>query len=160
MTEIITAAAGETGIGTVEQPLLELIAARVREGIPVERLAQVIGGATPGRICERDVETADFVVRTELSVSDFNTVTLAGNRIVARASGAAKRDEIGRVHAWFDPTQPVRVTFTHISGAATTATGMLPFQHALVADDLEYRFLLSAGNTSFVKVTAHQCLFP
>lgn len=143
-----------------EQSILDLVHARVGEGIPIERLAEVIARATDGRACEVGAETAEFTVRTELSDSDFNSASLADNRIVVTAAGAASRDRTGLAHAWFDPSLPVRVEFTHISGTTSTASGILPFQHALIADDLEYRFLLTSGDTSFISITADRCIFP
>lgn len=141
----------------IEQSILDLVRARVQQGIPIERLAEVISAATAGRNCEETVETAEFIVKTELSNSDFNSASLAHNRIVVKASGTAATDRTGRPQRWFDPALPVRIEFTHISGVTSTATGVLPFQHSVLADALEYRFLLAMGDTSFVFVTAEIC---
>ncbi|MCZ6604005.1 MAG: hypothetical protein O7A03_02540 [Alphaproteobacteria bacterium] len=145
---------------TVEQHLLDLARAQLGQGMTAERLAHVISAASDGRACDDTSETAAFIVKTEMSVSEFTSASLADNRVVITATGTATRDQTGQAHPWFDPKLPVRIEFTHISGATASAAGVLPFQHALVADDLEYRFLLAAGDTSFISVTAQRCAFP
>jgi hypothetical protein len=143
-----------------ERSALDLLRARRQAGVSQDRLTDVIAATSPVRSCNENAETAQFIVKTEFSRSDFNSVSLSENRVVARATGTASRDSTGQAHSWYDWTLPVRVDFTHISGTTSTASGVLPFQHSMIVGDVEYRFLLAAGDTSFISITADTCKFP
>ncbi len=144
----------------IDRAILDLVHARIRQGIPAERIASVIGTITPFRICDVQVETVDFIVRTDPSNNNFNSASLAQNRIVAKASGTASTDRSGQAQRWFDPSLPVRVEFTHIDGTSSTVTGVLPFQHSVIAGEVEYRFLLTPGEARFISLSLETCHLP
>ena len=143
-----------------EQAILDLVRQRKDEGVSLGRLAFVVSEAKEQQACVTDPATRRFVVRTPIYNGANDSVSFADNTIVVTAAGASAINDAGAPEAWFDPAQEVVARFTHISGATSESRGTLPLQHAMVVDDVEYRFGLVAGDRSFINVTADACQYP
>ncbi|MEC9215892.1 MAG: hypothetical protein VX647_01670, partial [Pseudomonadota bacterium] len=74
--------------------------------------------------------------------------------------GASAKSADGRPQAWFDPSKPVRLTFTAVDQPSVERAGVLPLSHSVVLGEREFRFLVQAGRRGFVLVTAEDCAYP
>ena len=144
-----------------ERELLDIVQERRAAGVDPERIAFVVANVAPTRDCDLEPTTRRFIANVDGAAATGNdTVSFASNTIAVTAVGEPARDAGGSIVGWFDPAQPVKATFTHISGNRTTATGTLPLQHSVVVGKDEFRFSLVAGARSFIDVTADRCAFP
>ncbi len=143
-----------------EQKILVLVRKRIADGVAPERLAEVVGAATPDQHCADTPESKRFRVRTPVSDPTGSAATFADATITVTAEGTPTMDENGRPEAWFDPDKPVTVTFLHVNGTVSRAEGMLPLTHAVAVGDTEYRFQVAAGVRSFVVVSMDRCAYP
>jgi hypothetical protein len=122
-----------------------------------------VGKSVPSRRaepenCVDDPDTKRFIVRTPLQKGANDSVSFHG--ITVTASGESAVNESGQVEAWFDIDKPLSVAFTQLGGEAKAKTGLLPLHHALIVQDKEYRFTLTAGPRGFVLVTGQRCAYP
>lgn len=141
--------------------ILRIARARLAAGVKPERLAAVLSAAENARRCDEKPTTRRFAVRTGPQRMTADSVAFADRLVTLTATGVAATDASGRAEGWFDPAKPLTVTFTRIGGAETTATGVLPLHHSVVVRDLEYRFVIAAGDArGFVNVTADSCAYP
>ena len=143
-----------------EQAILDLVRQRQEDGVSLGRLAFVVSEAKEEQTCVADPATRRFVVRTPINDGANDTVSFANNTITVTALGAPAVSDAGAPEAWFDAAKEVVARFTHISGSATETRGVLPLQHAMVVDGIEYRFGLVAGDRAFINVTADACEYP
>lgn len=139
--------------------LLDLLKVRLEEGASPERLSFVIRSARPPRNCT-DPETKRFIVATPSYKGPDSVISLDDGMAVITAKGESARNSDGQPEAWFDQGQPITVSFKKFGGEVETKTGILPITTSMVIKDREYRFSLSAGAKSFLRVTFDSCDYP
>jgi len=140
--------------------LVDQVKQRLADGVSPERLKFVISAAHVQSNCDNAPVTKRFLVKTPLYSGANDSVSFVDNAITVTASGESATNEAGAPEAWFDPAQPVTLTFTGLGGDASEATGMLPLHHSLVRGSNEYRFTAVAGAQGFVNVTGDRCDYP
>ena len=145
--------------GGPTREIFEMVRKQIDDGMAPERLAFVIRSARPPRNCS-DPASKRFVVQTPAYKGTSSTVSVGEGAVIISASGASTRGRDGVVEAWYDPTQKVKVTFKTAESENDVKEGVLPFQHSLIAAGREYRFTLTEGEKSFVKVTFDSCDYP
>jgi len=74
--------------------------------------------------------------------------------------GEPAKDASGAPQAWFDPGEPVTISFTRVGGKATEVEGLLPLTHGVVMGSTEYRFNVVTGPRGFIVVSADRCKYP
>ena len=84
----------------------------------------------------------------------------ADSRLTVQGEGGAARDANNNPVAWYDPAEPVSVSFITIGGETELVEGYLPINHAVVLGDSEYRFAITEGPRNFALVTAERCDYP
>ncbi len=141
------------------QDLVTLVRQQIDAGVDVGRLESVIVSARPPQNCS-DPETKRFVVITPVYNGPSSKASVDDGVISLSGQGASAKNSEGKQEAWFDPGQPIEVTFQSRDGKTRTKKGVLPISHSMVVKDKEYRFTLSAGARSFVKVTFDHCDYP
>ena len=139
--------------------LVELVKKQLDEGMSPERLSFVIRSARPPRNCS-DPSTKRFMVKTPAYSGPDSAAVIGEGAVNVSGVGASSRNKDGQLEAWFDPTQPVAVSFKTSTGETEKKNGTLPLQHSLIAAGREYRFTLSEGEKSFIKVTFDSCDYP
>ncbi len=139
--------------------IIDMIKKQLGGGMPAERLAFVIRSARPPRNCA-DPTSKRFVVKTLAYKGPESTVSINDGAVVISGTGASSRSREGRMESWYDPTQVVHITFKTSDGLSEKKSLTLPFQYAVVSKGREYRFTLSEGEKSFVKVTFDSCDYP
>ncbi len=140
--------------------LLEVAAARLDNGVPADRLSFVIANASEERACTEGPTTRRFIVQTPLAGGAADAVSFANNSIIVTAQGPSATDDQGRTEAWFDPDEPIVVSFSRPGGESSRAEGTLPLHHSVVENDKEHRFSVVSGNRAFVEVTWELCDYP
>lgn len=142
--------------------LIDLASARLRAGVPGERLAFVLANAAPAASCAAATDTRRLAVHTAGSKGPGATAAFFDNRVVIGAEGASARAGDGTLQPGFDSTQPVRLRIARIDGEAGTVSGSLPLSHALVVDGQELRFLARASERQpeALEISAQRCPFP
>ena len=141
--------------------MMVLVKQKLEAGADEERLAFLVAAADKPRVCDEQPETKRFIVTTELQVGGANDAVSFGDRsITVTATGEAARDTRGNLEAWYDPEQPITVTFTQLGGKTVQAEGPLPLHHSVVTGDSEYRFTALPGARGFLTVTADRCDYP
>jgi cell division protein FtsB len=140
------------------QTFLGLVDKKMQSGLSAERLAFLIEQASEPTDCVDDPDTKRFLVRTPLQKGANDSVSFDG--ITITASGESAVNDNGQVEAWFDIDKPLTLAFTQLGGEANTKSGLLPLHHALIVQDKEYRFTLTAGPRGFVLVTGQRCAYP
>lgn len=139
--------------------LLNLTRERLSEGTSPERLAFVIKAARPPRNCTPPA-TKRLVVSTPAYKGSDSVISLDDGLITVTARGTSARNEDGQPEAWFDPGQPISVTFEKFGEEAEDKEHTLPFSTSMVVKEREYRLSLSAGARSFLRVTYDSCDYP
>ncbi len=139
--------------------LLQMLRKQLEDGMPPERLSFLIKSARPPRNCS-DPSAKRFMVKTPAYSGPDSVASIGEGAVNISGIGASSRNKEGQPEAWYDPTQPVTVTFKVSGGDAEKKVGTLPFQHSVIAAGKEYRFTLSEGEKSFVKVTFDSCDYP
>ena len=139
--------------------LVQMIKNQLDEGMPPERLAFVIRSARPPRNCS-DPSTKRFMVKTPAYSGPDSAAVIGEGAVSITGIGASSRNKDGQLEAWYDPTQPVTVVFKTSAGESEKKTVTLPTQHSLISAGREYRFTLSEGEKSFIKVTFDSCDYP
>lgn len=139
--------------------LKDLLAKKLTEGVDAGRLALIIEQTATPRACSKP-ETKRFVITTPLYKGPNASARFADGALTLSGEGATSRDPSGAPLAWFDPSKPVTLSFTDKNGKQTQIQGMLPLQHSVIVDDVEYRLKISPGARSFVDVVGDHCPFP
>lgn len=143
------------------KPLLNLLQARMRAGVALERLAFVIEQAGRERDCRPGVETRRLPVRTPITTVLDNAVAFADRRITVSGDGRPARDANGEPLDWFDPGGPVTLRFLTITGELSRAAGRLPLVHSVILDDREWHFQATAAREpGFIEITGQSCAYP
>lgn len=141
--------------------MMQLVQQKLEAGADEERLAFLVSAADKPRVCDDQPETKRFIVTTELQSGGANDAVSFGERsITVTAQGEAARDASGNLEAWYDPEQPLIVTFTQLGGKTVVAEGPLPLHYSVVAGDNEFRFTALPGARGFLTVTADRCNYP
>ena len=138
--------------------LVTLLKQQIDKGVDVKRLESVILLARPPQNCT-DPESKRFVVTTPVYKGPGSTATISSG-IAVFGEGVAARNSTGHKEAWFDPRQPVSITFKVKGRETKVKKGILPIYHSTVSDGKEYRFTVSASAKSFAKVTFDHCDYP
>ena len=139
--------------------LVQMVRKQLEDGMSAERLAFVIRSARPPRNCT-DPSTKRFMVKTPAYSGPDSAASIGEGAVNVTAIGASSRNKAGQLEAWFDPTQPVTITFKSSDGNTEAKSGTLPIQQSMIAAGREYRFTLSEGEKSFIKVTFDSCDYP
>lgn len=139
--------------------IIELVRKQVSDGMSAERLAFVIRSARPPNNCT-DPASKRFMVKTPAYTGPDSSASFGEGAVIIQGTGTSSRNQKGEAQAWFDPSQPVSVTFKTTEGLNEVKTSVLPIQYSLIAGGREYRFTLSEGEKSFVKVTFDSCDYP
>ncbi len=145
--------------GGPTREIFEMVRKQIDDGMAPERLAFVIRSARPPRNCS-DPTSKRFVVRTPAYKGPSSTVSVGEGAVIVSGFGESTRGRDGQTEAWYDPTQQVTVTFKSADGGTEQKSGTLPFQHSVIASGREYRFTMTEGEKSFVKVTFDSCDYP
>lgn len=140
------------------QDLTRLLREQITQGMAPERLAFFIKSARPPTGCT-DPETKRFIVSTPTYTGPDSSASVADGAVIIKAKGASASSKDGQPEAWFDPAQPVEVSFTS-DGKTEVKKGNFPIRHSAVAAGREYRFTVEEGAKSFVKVTFDSCSYP
>jgi cell division protein FtsB len=139
--------------------LIDLIRQQLGDGMSAERLAFVLRSARPPRNCT-EPEAKRFIVRTPAYSGSDSSVSFGEGAVVISGAGQSAVNPAGGAEAWFDSFQPVTVTFKTADGRTEQKIGTLPIEYSLVSAGREYRFTLSEGEKSFIKVTFDSCDYP
>lgn len=139
--------------------LIDLIRQQLGDGMSPERLAFVLRSARPPRNCT-EPEAKRFIVRTPTYTGSDSNVSFGEGAVTITGSGQSALNPTGVKEAWFDSAQPVTVTFKTADGRTEQKIGTLPIEYSLVSAGREYRFTLSEGEKSFIKVTFDSCDYP
>lgn len=140
--------------------LMELIQGKVNGGVPVDRLEFVIGATNAERSCDAAPVTKRFFVQTPVQQTPGALASFGDNAITITADGNPTVNPQGKLEAWFDPAQPVTITFAEFKGATTKTTGVLPIQRSMVVGSWEYKFNIAAGARGIINVTVERCHYP
>ena len=138
--------------------LIEELRLRLDEGVNPERLSFAIKAARPPQNCT-DPKIKRFVLSTPVYQGPDSKVEIDDNVFLTGEGSSAKNDK-GALEAWYNPAKPVKVTIQSKDGKQKTKNSTLPFSDTMVVGDKEYRFTLSEGARSFVKVTYDHCDYP
>ncbi len=140
--------------------LWQLLTRRLDEGVTEDRLAEVIELATNSRSCDAETTTKRIIVKTHLHGGTDTSAGFADSRITVAGEGDAARDAANNPVAWFDPAQPVRMSFSEIGGATQVVEGYLPLHHSMLLGDDEYRFTVTEGPRNFALISTERCDYP
>ena len=143
----------------LERDLVGLVAQRLADGVPPERLAFYIRSATAARDCT-EPSTRRFIMPTPVYQGPNTSIAFADGRITVTGMGQSAHGPDGAPLGWFDPAEDVTVAFTLIGGEQSSTTGPLPLHHSVVLGSEEHRFTIVAGERAMVNVTADRCAFP
>ena len=124
--------------------LYDLAQTKLDEGVDAARLRFVLSQAREQKVCDEEVQTKRFFVKTPLYRGANDSVGFDRNRITITARGAATVNEAGSPLAQFDPAEPVVARFAQLGGATSETSGTLPIHHSVVIGDSEFRFSLIA----------------
>lgn len=145
--------------GGPTRDLIDLIRQQLSDGMSAERLAFVLRSARPPRNCT-EPEAKRFIVKTPAYSGANSSVSFGEGAVVISGAGQSARGLTGNAEAWFDVGQPVNVVFKTADGKTEEKIGLLPIEYSLIASGREYRFTLSEGDKSFIKVTFDSCDYP
>jgi hypothetical protein len=139
--------------------LTEMVRKQLDAGIKAERLATAVETSRPPKNCTEPA-TKRFVMRTPVYNGPHGNVTFGNGAIAISGQGESAVSPTRTREAWYDPGKPVSITFTRTGGKPTVKEGLLPIRHSMVIANKEYRFTVSAGERSFISVTADVCDYP
>jgi hypothetical protein len=142
--------------------IVELVRMRRADGVPADRIAEVVRAVTPQWRCTGDPVTRRFIIRTPLTTTPGNDVAgFANNTITVTGTGVSEVDANGRPQSWYDPNQPVTLTFNRIGGGQPQdITGRLPLFYSVVSGNQIVRFSAVPGDRAFINVTGQTCAYP
>ena len=142
--------------------LLELITARLSEGVSPERLDTVLRLVKNERTCEPLQAKRFRIATTHNSSSSSVTIGFYNGLISVTGSGESVINEQNLPEAWFDPNQPVTIVIhQHNINEPTIIEEILPFYHSALIQNHEYRMTIAQDDEYFwlVKVSVDRCLF-
>jgi hypothetical protein len=139
--------------------IFDMIRKQIDAGMAPERLATIIRSTRPPRNCS-DPTNKRFIIKTPVYKGAESTVSVGEGAVIVSGTGASAKNREGGMESWFDPTQPVKLTFKTSSGEVEEKSGLLPLQQSVIANGKEYRFSMAESEKSFVKVTFDSCDYP
>ena len=139
--------------------LVSLVRQQIDSGVDVKRLESVILSARPPQNCSNPISKR-FVVNTPVYSGPSSNVTLPKGIVIITGEGTSAQNIQGKKEAWFDPGKPVELVFKTKDGEPQVREGVLPIYHSVVVGDKEYRFTVTAGEKSFVRVSYDYCDYP
>ena len=141
------------------QDIVTLLRQQIQQGVDIKRLESVILSARPPQNCSKS-EIRRFIVSTPSYNGPKSQVIIKKAAVSISAKGISAQSSIGKSEAWFDPGQPVEISFQVASETPQIKNGVLPIYYSAVIGDKEYRFTIDAGSKSFAKVTYDHCDYP
>ena len=141
------------------QDLVTLLREQIDSGLDVGRLQSVIVSARPPQNCS-DPQSKRFVVLTPVYNGPSSEASIDNGVVSIFGKGVSAKNSQGKKEAWFDPAQPVEITFQGADGRSKTKKGILPLSYSMILKSKEYRFTLTSAAKSFVKVTYDHCDYP
>ncbi len=138
--------------------IVTLLKKQIDQGVDIDRLRSVIQSVRPPQNCS-ETEFKRFVIVTPVYSGPSSVATIQ-NGISVQGTGVASQNAQGQKEAWFDPNQPVELTFSDKNGVSEVKSGVLPLYYSMVVEDKEYRFNITVGAKSFAKVTYDNCDYP
>jgi len=140
--------------------LLNTIREKLAAGVSVERLTNILASASNPRNC-RDRDTKRFILSTAISQGTQNWAGFGNGAVTVSGEGQSAISPEKKPEAWYDPAKPVKMKFTLIGGKVTVAEGILPLQHSIIDDNIEYRFTINPNNTrGLIEVSSSVCDYP
>ncbi len=139
--------------------LVTLVSEQVEQGVDLKRLKSVILSARPPQNCS-DPKSKRFVVITPAYNGPSSNALIDGGVLSVFGKGKSSKNSKGKSEVWFDPGQPIEVTFKTKNSSPETKKGLLPLHYSMVIEDKEYRFTITSGAKSFAKVTFDHCDYP
>lgn len=88
----------------------------------------------------REKTVKRFLLSTSLNQGKDSSASFAAGSITITGEGQMAKSEDGKAEAWFDAGLPVSMKFRLIGGRVSVAEGMLPLQHSIIDDTIEYVF--------------------
>jgi hypothetical protein len=138
--------------------LMALMDAQLEKGVSVERLGRFIEAAAAQRECA-EPSSKRFLLGTDVNQGQAQFVTFAGGQVTVTGHGTAARNDANLPQGWFDPAQPVTITFTKIGGERNEASGLLPLHTSVLLGTSEIRFTITASDEvrGYVEAIAAVC---
>lgn len=136
--------------------LIKLMRERMEQGVSATRMNSILAAASNPRSC-RNRDTKRFMLPTTLNQGRDSTATFGNGAVTVSGEGQTATNREGKPEAWYDPEKPVSMKFRLIGGRVSVAEGLLPLQHSIIDDAVEYRFTIEAGPRGFISVTNDQC---
>lgn len=141
--------------------LVDLLRARMDQGVPPERLRFVVEQAQRERRCRDGIIQRRLAPRLPEEVTPLQTIAFLDNRITVSATATAAIAENGAPEPWFDPSQPVQIRVLRIGGGIELVEGVLPLGHSVVADGREHRFgFASSAKKGLIELALQDCAYP
>ncbi len=140
--------------------ILNLARTRLDEGLDPVRIKNLIALAQNTENCSPKPITKRFIVNTPIYQQPGNSISLADGSVTVSGLGTSTLNADGKPEAWYDPAQPVAITFTKIGGKTEKVEGVLPISKSLVFGADEFRFTVQQGNQSFAVISVTRCDFP
>lgn len=142
--------------GPVED-LINLVHKQLDEGMDPARLEQLIkSGQQAPRECTEPL-TQRFVISTPAYTGPAGEIKIDEGAIIVKGSGTSALNAEGKDEAWYNPAKPVSMEFVRSDGKIDKKEAMLPFSHAIMLGEYEYRIKVEEGAKSFVKVISDRC---
>ncbi|WP_343562989.1 hypothetical protein [Kiloniella sp. b19] len=140
--------------------IMDTVIARLDEGVAADRVTFLVSSASKERACDNNPEDKRFFVNTPFFSGANDSVSFASGGVLITASGQSATNAEGKVEAWFDPAQPVKIVFTLLGGKTEVIEGKLPLHKSVVVSGNEYRFSLVQGSRGFANITGDRCDYP
>lgn len=141
--------------GPVED-LINLVHKQLDEGMDPARLEQLIKSGQAPRECTEPL-TQRFVISTPAYTGPAGEIKIDEGAIIVKGSGISALNAEGKEEAWYNPAKPVAVEFVRSDGKSEKKEAMLPFSHAIILGEYEYRIKIEEGAKSFIKVISDRC---
>ena len=141
--------------------LLELLNARLSEGVSPQRLTEVLSLVENKRTCD-GLQSKRFILSTPLVSPEVTRISFFNGMITVMGNGESFINEQGLQEAWFDPGQPVSMTIQkHGKDQQIIVEGIIPIYHSVMIHDHEYRMTIAQNDnlSEYVSVTVDRCQF-
>lgn len=137
--------------------LMALIDEQLATGVTAERIGRFVEAAAAQRECA-EPDTKRFLLGTDVNRGQAQAVTFAGGEVTVSGQGTAARSEANLPQGWFDPAQPVTLSFTKIGGERNESAGVLPLHTSVLLGTSEVRFTVTVSDVrGYVEATAALC---
>lgn len=137
--------------------LMALIDVQLEKGVTAERLGRFIEAAAAQRECA-EPDSKRFLLGTDANRGQAQSITFAAGQVTVSGMGTAARSDANLPQGWFDPAQPVTLTFTKIGGERNESAGVLPLHTSVLLGTAELRFTVTVSEVrGYVEATAALC---